>query len=519
MEKLRLRIPIVDRIGLLLDISRILVDHNINIRAVEVEPNNLYFEIERPPADIQTKVIKHIKNIPNIIDVQELDLLPHQEQAEQLKAVLASVEDGIIAADQHGIITQYNPAAEKIIRVAAKEALGKHLSAIFPPNIPLFTAINKGQSYRNCEVMLERTGSHYLTSGRPMIDEDGHIIGAVATMKDIKDVRTMFYLISGQTNESFGEIVYASNAMQRVVTMAKAIAKGDSSVLIRGETGTGKELFARAIHAASSRSAKMFVPLNCAAIPDSLLETELFGYRDGAFTGATKGGRIGLFEFANHGTIFLDEVGELPVNLQAKLLRALQDGKIRRVGDTCEIATDVRVIAATNASLEDMIAKGTFREDLYYRLNVIPLFIPPLRERPEDIPLLAEYFLKRFAIRLNKKVTAFSNNALTKLTDYHWPGNIRELENVIERAVNIANSDVIIAEQIIFDQDYTSRESPMLVQQSSTLQELIDKVEREALIKALAQHNSLRQIGSSLGLSHTAVLKKLRKHGLTLPKK
>lgn len=519
MEKLRLRIPIIDRVGLLLDISQIFVTHNINIRAVELEYENVFFEIERPPSDVYSKVVQHIKSIPNVVDVHELDLLPHQEHSEQLKAVLSSVNDGIISVDQHGFITQYNPAAEKIIHVEAKEAIGKHLSSIFPPTIPLFTAIREGQSYTNCEIMLETTGSHYLTSGRPIIDEEGHIIGAVATMKDIKDVRTMFYLISGQTTQSFGEIVYASKSMQRVVTMAKTIAKGDSSVLIRGETGTGKELFARAIHAASSRAKKMFVPLNCAAIPDSLLETELFGYRDGAFTGASKGGRIGLFEFANHGTIFLDEIGDLPANLQAKLLRALQDGKIRRVGDTREIATDVRVIAATNAGLEGMIAKGTFREDLFYRLNVIPLFIPPLRDRHEDIPLLAGYFLKRFAIRLNKQVTAFSDTALNKLTDYHWPGNIRELENVIERAVNISESEVIIADQIVFDQDYTPSERNALPQQSYTLQEIVSKVERETLAKAVTQHNTLRQLGDALGLSHTAVLKKLRKYGLSLAKR
>lgn len=519
MDKLRLKIPMNDRVGILLDISRIFVEQNINIMAVELADSSVFFEIERPTENIQHAVFSRIRLIPDVIDIQVVDLLPLQEHNEQLKAVLAAVKDGVIAVDYQGIITQYNPASESIIHVPAKDAIGKHLSAIFPPNIPLFSAIRNGEYYNNCEMMLERTGSHYLTSGGPIIDEDDHIIGAVATMKDIKDVRTMFYLISGQTNQSFGEIIYASKAMQRVVSMAKTISRGNSSVLIRGETGTGKELFARAIHAASSRSKNMFVPLNCAAIPDSLLETELFGYRDGAFTGAVKGGRVGLFEFANHGTIFLDEVGELPTNLQAKLLRALQDGKIRRVGDTREIATDVRVIAATNASLEDMIEKGTFREDLYYRLNVIPLFIPPLRERPEDISLLAGYFLKRFAVRLHKQVSEFSDTALRKLTTYHWPGNIRELENVIERAVNVANSDVIIAEQIILDQDYTPHEPNIDAGQPRTLEQMVSEVEREALAKALNQYRTLRQIGEALGLSHTAVLKKLRKYGLSQTQK
>lgn len=518
MDKLRLKIPNIDRIGLLRDISRIFAERNINLNAVEVERNVMYFEIGSLPATLKTDLINELKNISQVITVQQIDLLPHQEHAEQLKAVLASINDGIIAVDHQGIITQYNPASEYIVHVSAKDAIGKHLSAIFPPDIPLFEAIHHGKSYNNCEIVLERTGSHYITSGRPIIAEDGRIIGAVATMKDISDVRKMFYTITGQSSLAFGEIIYASKAMQKVVEMAKSIARGDSNVLIRGETGTGKELFARAIHASSSRSNKIFVPLNCAAIPDALLESELFGYKDGAFTGAAKGGKQGLFEYANNGTIFLDEIGDLPQHLQAKLLRVLQEGKIRRIGDTREISVNVRVIAATNASLEDMITKGTFREDLYYRLNVIPLFIPPLRERVEDIPLLAQFFVRRFSARLQKKINALSNTAINKLTQHHWPGNIRELENVIERAMNIAEGDLLLTEHIIFDQDYKSHRYIPLTQ-NFTLKEIVSEAEREALLKALKHYRTLRQIGNALGLSHTAVLKKLRKHGLSLPEK
>lgn len=518
MDKLRLKIPNIDRIGLLRDISLIFAQRNINLNAVEVEKNVMYFEIVSLPANLKNDLINELKNIPQVINVQQVELLPHQEHAEQLKAVLASINDGIIAVDHQGIITQYNPASEHIIHVDAKDAIGKHLSEIFPPDIPLFDAIHQGKSYNNCEIVLARTGSHYITSGRPIIAEDGHIIGAVATMKDISDVRKMFYTITGQSSLSFGEIIYASKAMQRVVEMAKSIARGDSSVLIRGETGTGKELFARAIHAASNRNNKIFVPLNCAAIPDALLESELFGYKDGAFTGAAKGGKQGLFEYAHAGTIFLDEIGDLPQHLQAKLLRVLQDGKVRRIGDTREIVVNVRVLAATNASLEDMITKGTFREDLYYRLNVIPLFIPPLRERVEDIPLLAQFFVKRFATRLEKKVTAISNTALNKLTQHHWPGNIRELENVIERAMNIVEGDILLNEHIIFDQEYKPKEYIPFTQKN-TLDEIVSEVERDTLLNAIKQYRTLRQIGTALGLSHTAVLKKLRKYGLSLPKK
>ncbi|MEN6411968.1 MAG: sigma 54-interacting transcriptional regulator [Veillonellales bacterium] len=518
MDILRFKLPNIDRVGLVLDISQILAAHQINITGMEVERNTTYLEIELSSKETKHILFNALQRIPQIIDVIEIELLPHQEKAEQLKTVLASVNDGIIAVDHQGYITQYNPAAEKIVHFPAKEAIGKFLTEIFPPDIPLLDAVKQGTVYNNREIMLPRTKSHYLTSGRPIMDSTGHIIGAVATLRDISEVRKMVYSITGQSSLSFGEMLYASETMQKVVSIAKAIAHGDSSVLIRGETGTGKELFARAIHAASPRTNNIFVPLNCAAIPDNLLESELFGYKEGAFTGAVKGGKPGLFEFANHGTIFLDEISEIPLHLQAKLLRVLQENKLRRLGDNREISVDVRVLAATNSSLEKMMEEGKFREDLYYRLNVIPLFIPPLRERTEDIPLLSQFFLQRFAVRLQKPVSTMSETALTKLSQYHWPGNVRELENVMERAVNIIDGTILLAKHIIFDHDYTPRAAAPLPLEKK-LDELVAEVEKDALLKALTRYHTLRQMGQALGLSHTAVLKKLHKYALPLPRK
>lgn len=319
---------------------------------------------------------------------------------------------------------------------------------------------------------------------------------------------------SGQLALTFNELFYVSNVMHRVVTMAKVIACGDSTVLIRGETGTGKELFARAIHAESTRANQNFIPINCAAIPDTLLESELFGYERGAFTGASKGGRQGLFELANNGTIFLDEIAELPFSLQAKLLRVLQENKVRRLGGSKEIPVNVRVVAATNRNLESMISTGKFREDLYYRLNVIPLFIPPLRNRPEDIPLLAQFFLRRFSVRLRKQVSTIHDTALYKLVQYSWPGNIRELENVIERTINLVEGPAVMAHHIIFDHDYSPAQTAA-PQELRPLDEILAEVERDVLSKALVQHRTSRQLGAALGLSHTAVINKLRKYGLT----
>ena len=511
-DTLRLKISNIDRVGLVLDISTLLAAHRINIMSMELELNTIYLEIQNFPNS--KDLIAQLMNIPQITAVTPVELMPHQERTEQLRTVLTSVSDGIIAIDKNGYITQYNPAAEKIVRIPAANTIGRHISDVFPADMPLLDALNHGSVYNNREILLDNTQSHYLASGRPMFDHDNNIIGAVAILKDISAVRELVYTVTGQFPVTFNEILFESVAMHRVVAMAKSIALGTSTVLIRGETGTGKEMFARALHAASSRSEKVFMPLNCAALPDSLLESELFGYVDGTFTGAVKGGRPGLFEFCDGGTIFLDEIGEVSAHLQAKLLRVLQDGKVRRVGASRESTVDVRIIAATNRDLESMIINHTFREDLYYRLNVIPLFIPPLRDRREDIPILARFFLHRYAARLNKPATTISEGALRKLAGYHWPGNIRQLENVLERAVNIVPDTLILTEHILFDHEYTSQPQFPTPSRQQTLDEILSEVERDVLMKALVRYKTSRQLGKVLGLSHTAILKKLHRHGL-----
>jgi transcriptional regulator of aroF, aroG, tyrA and aromatic amino acid transport len=255
------------------------------------------------------------------------------------------------------------------------------------------------------------------------------------------------------------------------------------------------------------------VPVNCAALPDTLLESELFGYEEGAFTGARRGGKAGLFEFAHTGTIFLDEIGELTPHLQVKLLRVLQEGKVRRVGGTEERSVDVRVIAATNRNLEAMVAQGDFRDDFYYRLNVIPLYIPPLRERLEDIPPLVDHCLVKFSRRLGKKVTALAPEALARLRAYPWPGNVRELENVIERAINLARDEVIRAEDLLLAPDA----APLSYGPAAPgdLRALRAKVEKEAVYRALQQYGSVRRAAQALGISHTALLRKVHRYGLT----
>ncbi len=517
METTRLKLPNVDRVGLVLDISKVLAARKINIISMEVEPNTTYLELENMPATTSQEVVAALLAIPQVLDVIVIDLMPHQVRTEQLKAVMTSVSEGIVAIDATGVVTHYNPAAERILHLSRNQILGNPLIKHFPVDLPLIETLRNGASYNNREIVLEKTKSHYLASGRPIFDHSGRIIGAVSVLKDISEVRELVQSVTGQLPPAFHRIVHESTVMKRTLAMARTIARGESTVLLRGETGTGKELFARAIHEASPRSSGMFVPINCAAIPDQLLESELFGYEEGAFSGAARGGKRGLFEYANGGSILLDEVGELSSTLQAKLLRVLQDGKIRRVGGTGEIDVDVRVMAATHRNLEELMSRDLFRADLYYRLNVIPLFLPPLRERPEDIPLLVDFFLRRFAARLKKPAPIIGEAAMAKLISYHWPGNIRELENVLERAVNLMDGPAILAQHIFVQEIGIPRQTQQRPQGQVKLGDSVAEAEREALLQAVTRYRSSRKLGEALGLSHTAVLKKLKKYGISFP--
>jgi len=512
---MRVKVSYVDRVGIVFDIAYIFISHQLNIVSMEVGVNVIFLETEPLVLERERILIDELGKIADIKQVEQIELMPHEEKAEQLKAVLDTVADGVVAVDSRGYITQYNPAAEKIMHISSNQVLGRKLTDIFPCCLSLVESMKNGTKSLNHEIFFEQTHSHYLVSSHPIMDHYKKIIGGVAVLKDIKDVQKIYQRLTQQPAFHFDEIIHTSGAMKKIITLAKSYAYGDSTVLIRGETGTGKELFARALHSASARAENIFVPINCAAIPDTLLESELFGYEDGTFTGASKGGKQGLFELANGGTLFLDEVGEISAHLQVKLLRVLQERKIRRIGSRREFPIDVRILAATNRNLEVMIEEGTFREDLYYRLNVIPLFLPPLRERREDIALLAKAFLLRFSFKLHKEADSISEKALQVLTEYDWPGNIRELENVMERAVNIVCGNIISEEQLMLGRNIASLRQPLPAVAERTLEEMLAETEREILCRVLCQYHTSRKLGNVLGLSHTSVLKKLRKYGLS----
>jgi Nif-specific regulatory protein len=324
--------------------------------------------------------------------------------------------------------------------------------------------------------------------------------------------------LKNQTQQSATEIVGQSSALQSLMGQVKKVAATRVTVLIQGETGTGKELIAAALHAHSGRSQKLFVAQNCAAVPKDLLESELFGHRRGAFTGATEDKR-GLFELADGGTLFLDEVSELPLALQAKLLRALQEREIRPLGATREKRVDVRVVAACNRNLEAEVRAGNFREDLFYRLNVFPLSVPPLRERRPDIALIAKHFLKRYALEYGSSVLGFSQETLDRLTRYDWPGNVRELENEVQRLVIQADPETYISVELLSDRVRGSGTVDAHVRPpvtlNGTLKQAMDDFEREVVLAALASHsNNKTKAAKSLGITREGLHKKLKQLGI-----
>ncbi|GAV25767.1 sigma-54-dependent Fis family transcriptional regulator [Carboxydothermus islandicus] len=511
MGTVKLSLDFEDRVGLVLDVSRVISARNLNIITFQVLPGRMFLEIEKTDKKTINQIIDDLKNIPKVLKVHPIEIMPYEQKEQQLRAVLDTVNEGIIAIDSHGIISICNQSCAEIFGIPVEKVIGQNVGKLLAKDIPMLKTLKTGESYNNQEIIINVEGRrlHYLTSGRPIKDRLGNIVGVVAVLKPMSEVRELVYAITKPSLNSFNDIIYASEKMRFVVEMAQKVAKTDTTVLIRGESGTGKELFARAIHLESPRRTKPFVPLNCAAVPESLLESELFGYVEGAFTGAKKGGKQGLLEFAHEGTLFLDEIAELPTHLQAKLLRVLQEGKVRRIGGQEEIPVDIRIIAATNRNLEGMVREGKFREDLYFRLNVFPLQIPPLRERVEDIEVLAYHFLNTFAKRRGIQNFEITENALNKLKRYSWPGNVRELQNVIERALTLADDGVIEDKDIILD---NPQKTHFVVR---TLEEAVNQVEKELIERALKQYPSIRQAAKSLGVTHTTLRNKIKKLKLT----
>jgi len=376
---------------------------------------------------------------------------------ELLTSIIDCIYEAVCVIDEDGTVVIWNKSAEKLYNITYKQIYGKNIRDFFPNAIVDIVRLTRTTA-ENIQ-HFPRENSHILASSKPLIVRD-KFMGAVSTDRDFNEVKKLYCDLETANNRlvflenevrrlegTFGNIIGNDPALIKKIEIARQIAPIDTSVMIIGESGTGKEVFARGIHEASGRKGN-FTPVNCSAIPGELFESEFFGYSPGAFTGASPKGKAGILELAHNGTIFLDEIGDLPLNMQAKLLRFLQDKILTRVGGEKSIKLDVRIISATNLNLKKMVKDNKFREDLFYRLNVIELQLPPLRERKNDIPLLISYFLKLYSKKLSKNINGVEKEAADILREYSWPGNVRELMNVIEQIVAINTENFISKEHL-----------------------------------------------------------------------
>lgn len=427
----------------------------------------------------------------------------------ELEVLTDAIETPILSITPDGGVVGANDAARRLIDVPLD---GLVLDDILGRGI--LKAIKGGS------VPLESTGKRRYSIQVHPVTHGNEAVRYVLQLRPLKDVIRQFNkMFSEQQPTNFEDILGKDQVLQEAIDLAKRVSKSKSTVLILGESGTGKELFARSIHSESDRKDRAFIPVNCAAIPEALLESELFGYEEGAFTGAVSGGRIGRFEQAHRGTLFLDEIGDLPLHLQAKLLRVLQDQKIYKVGGRGAIPVDVRLIAATNKPLEEMVREGEFREDLYYRINVIPLHIPPLRARKSDLESLGTIFLKKHCQRLGKQVDQLSNEALWTIKRYDWPGNVRELENAIEYAVHVSSGDTLkVTDLPKRVRQGRGADSPAQGVEASTEIKALDDLEAEEIQKAIRLYgkskDGIAAMAAALGVSRATLYRKFKAYGL-----
>ncbi|MDP4090656.1 MAG: sigma 54-interacting transcriptional regulator, partial [Bacillota bacterium] len=453
------------------------------------------------------------------------DLAAVKELNYKFSRVLENSSDLICFIDENRRVSYMNPSYKKYFPDSSKHALGKDLKDIAPDGLRM-KVFNTREKVEN--LVYHKEGTDIISTIEPIYIDD-KFKGIIAILRPVSQIRNVLNKLEksqeeanyykeelfrySKVSESFSNIIGSNRSLQDCLYMAEKASKSISTVLIRGESGTGKELIAKAIHKNSKRKDKPFIRVNCAAIPENLLESELFGYEKGAFTGAVKS-KPGKFSLADGGTIFLDEIGDMQKSMQIKLLRVLQEREFESVGGLTTQKVDVRVIAATNRHLEEMIEKGEFREDLYYRLNVITIQLPPLRIRKEDISLLVEHFISKINGKLEKDIQGISKEALAYLQDYNWPGNIRELENIIERAINMCEGTIITEVDLpTYLTNITPRREGNIKHVNGDMPTM-DEYEKEIITMAMQKYKSFNKAGKVLGLSHRTVAAKCEKYGI-----
>lgn len=516
------------------------------IKSGKVEPlqkvqlNDRFFISNRSPIKKDGKIIGAVAVLQDISDINKMtkELRYVKELNEELHAIVESSFDGLFITDGNKNILRYNKAFEQLTGINAHEYVGRSVDEIESDGVltdPV-TSIVLEQKEAVTVMQESRNGKITLTTGNPVFDKNGNIIRVVCNVRDMTELnrlRQKLEQVQGLSQHyerqlrslklkyaDSEKLVFTSNKMKNLVDMVVRLASVDSTILITGESGTGKELIAEIVHSSSSRSDKPFIKVNCGAIPENLLESELFGYEGGAFTGAKKEGKPGYIELASEGTLLLDEIGEVPQNIQVKLLRFLQSKEISRVGGGYFNKVDVRILAATNRDLLDMVERGEFREDLYYRLNVVPVHIPPLRDRKEDIPPLVAHFMQLFnrKYKMNKRILP---EVIDIFMEYNWPGNVRELENLIERLVVITPGEVISRKDLPSHLAKSKDENTPQVTVSGIipLKDAVESVEKQLLEKVYSQFRTTRQMGKVLEVDASTIVRKAAKYNISRDKK
>lgn len=472
-------------------------------------------------------------------DISEIEFISQElksmkELNQELETIIESISDGVYITDGEGNTLRINSAYKRISGIKAEEVIGRNMrelveEGVYSQSVSLLVLEEREPVTIIHEI---KTGKEVLITGNPVFDDEGNIVRVVTTARDLAELNSLKQQLAESRKLSqryhlelaqlrlqqleLENVVIQSEEMQKVIKLALRLGEVTSTVLITGESGVGKEIIAKIIHRNGRSNEGSLIKVNCGAIPENLLESELFGYEKGAFTGARKEGKLGLFEVAEGGTLFLDEIGELSQNLQVKLLRAIQEKEIVRVGGINPIKINIRIVTATNRDLEQMVQEGKFREDLYYRLNVVPIQVPPLRERSEDVIPLIYHFLKRINEQFGTD-KRFDSEALKALERYEWPGNVRELENTVERLVVLSSNDLMGVEDLpeyIRSEEYVKTPSNIMVPQLMPLQDAVEEVEKQLIVKTLQKYSTTREVAKVLGVSQPTIVRKMQKYGL-----
>lgn len=464
-------------------------------------------------------LVSTVKSIENEMKLDKINKNLFKAN-KRLYDIMESINEGIIGVDSKGNIKNINQFARKLLSFEEKNILGKNIENIISlKNKDLLEAVIKeDKRFEEHEMYFmdkSKKRIYCIANMIPLKDLDlKKVEGALLIFRKAKEIHTLVNRIVGaHAIFTFEDIIGESQALKDIKEIAHKVSNGNTTILLQGESGTGKELFAQAIHNASNRASKPFIFINCGAIPRELVASELFGYVEGAFTGAKKGGHPGKFELADEGTIFLDEIGDMPLDTQANLLRVLETKSIVRVGGHNVIPTDVRVIAATHKDLKEEVKLGNFREDLFYRLNVMPIRTPSLRERKDDIKIFVEYFNRKFSEKMNKKVVPINQSFYRHMLNYDWPGNVRELQNVMQLVVNMVEEDEEISYRHL--PQYMKKNILVPNKQKNNNMKSLEEIEKEAIVNTLLNvKNNLAQAANILKIGRTTLYRKIEKYNL-----